>query len=421
VPDPDLDDEFQMLLNASGVEATTIPVQDAAMVRLGQALFFDKILSGNRDVSCATCHTPLAATADGLSLSVGTGGRGVAQARSAPMDADGEPILIPRNAPDVFRSQLSTMFWDARVVDHGGGEFTSPAGDQLLAGLDSALAVQAMFPVTSRDEMRGQVGENELADLEDDNFHGIWSGLMDRLLAIEEYSQLFAVAFPGTDSKSLTFVHAARAIAAFETDIESLSSSPFDAYVAGDIAALSESAVRGGVLFYDAAGCARCHSGNAFTDEAFHNRAVPQLGPGKGGGIDGSFDFGREHATEDPLDRFKFRTPPLRNVAASGPWMHDGAYTSLEGAVRHCMDPVEGLLAYDSEQLADLVKLTIRPEHDAAILAAVDQTDVQGVQLTEEELQDLLMFLNGLTTRSLGELSLRVTPSSVPSGLAVSD
>ncbi len=421
ISDTDLEADLSAQILQHDVSAAERPEPDPALVRLGQALFFDKLLSGNRDISCATCHTPLAATGDGLSLSIGTGGSGLAQSRSAPLSGSGDPILIPRNAPDVFRGALSTMFWDARVADLGDGQFASPAGKELPAGLDSALAVQAMFPVTSRDEMRGQPGENELADIDDDDFAAMWDGLMVRVLAIEEYERLFEQAFSEEEQNEWNFTHAARAIAAFEMDVDAQSTSPFDDYLSGDGRALSRSAMRGATLFFGDAGCARCHAGNEFTDEAMHNRAVPQLGPGKGDGADGTFDFGHEQVTGDERDRFKFRTPPLRNVASTGPWMHDGAYTSLAGAVQHCLDPVGGLDNYDPAQLSDLARPTYHPEHNSAILAAMDPDDFEAVVLTEDEFADLIAFLNSLTAPSLGELSIRVTPESVPSGLPVAD
>jgi cytochrome c peroxidase len=76
--------------------------EDAAQVALGQVLFFDKILSGNRNISCSTCHLPEAATGDALPVSIGEGGSGRALERVAPTDSAGAEVLIPRNAPDVF-------------------------------------------------------------------------------------------------------------------------------------------------------------------------------------------------------------------------------------------------------------------------------------------------------------------------------
>ena len=170
------------------------------------------------------------------------------------------------------------MFWDSRVSVIAGTRFNSPARGQLPSGLDSVLAAQAMFPITSRDEMRGHVGEedifgneNELALVDDADFRGIWSAIMQRLLAIPEYVDLFQAAYPDVATEDLGFQHAANAIAAFEIDAFTLTDSPYDRYIRGNGDALSESAQRGAMLFFGKAGCANCHSGNLLTDQQHHN------------------------------------------------------------------------------------------------------------------------------------------------------
>lgn len=418
-----LDFVLRAMLSSAGVGPVEKPATDAAKVRLGQALFFDKILSGNRNISCSTCHTPVAFTGDGLPVSIGQGGQGLAQSRTPPTDANGDPVFIPRNAPDVFnRAGFDTMFWDARVARDPNGALMTPAGDDLLPGLESALAAQAMFPVTSRDEMRGQSGQNEIADLPDDDLQGVWRILMDRLLAIDEYRQMFAAAYPDTDPNQLTFAHAANAIAAFEIDHWTLPDSPFDQYLAGDDAALSTQAKRGAILFYGKAGCARCHSGSLMTDQKFHNRVVPQVGPGKGDGEDGTWDFGRERVTGDPADRFRFRTPPLRNVAATGPYMHDGAFSTLEAAVRHCLDPATSAQNYDpAEHLPPELRALYRADQTTTILAAADADEIAPVTLTAAEFEDLMAFLESLTSPGIGSLGIHDIPDSVPSGLPLAD
>ncbi len=417
-----VDESLRAVLDDAAVTPVTKPTVDAPKVKLGQMLMFDKILSGNRNISCATCHHPAVGTGDGLSLSKGQGGVGLAQSRSTPLGADGQPILIPRNAPDVFnRGDFDTMFWDGRVHRNDDGSFTTPAGEQLPPGLDSALAAQAMFPVTSREEMRGHVGENELADLPDDDLPGIWVGLMARLLAIEEYRDLFDAAYPGTVESVLTFAHAANAIAAFEVDHWTLDDSPFDHYLRGDDSAMSSSSKRGALLFYGEAGCATCHSGPLLTDQEFHAVSVPQLGPGKGHGDDGLSDFGREAVSGDASDRYKFRTPSLRNVAATGPWMHDGAFTDLEATVRHMLDPITAASAYDQTQLAPEFRALYHAEQTPAIVAAIDSDELSAVTLTDEEVADLMAFLHALTSPSAASLPMVDIPDRVPSGLPLAD
>ncbi|MCP4221163.1 MAG: hypothetical protein GY765_41420, partial [bacterium] len=191
---------------------------DSAKVALGKALFFDKELSGNRDVACATCHHPLHSSHDALVLSIGVGGTGLGPERTL-----GEArSLIPRNAPDIFNrgsAEWRTMFWDGRVQLLPNNEIDTPADEETPDGLDNVVAAQAMFPVTSADEMRGKKGDldingefNELAAMNGDDFSEIWAALMARLLAIPEYAAWFAEIYPDVPTEELEFKHAANAI-----------------------------------------------------------------------------------------------------------------------------------------------------------------------------------------------------------------
>ena len=213
----------QLLAAAGATPLDPPPAQDPALVALGRALMFDKILSGNRDVSCATCHDPVAHTSDGLSLSIGTGGVGAGGARALGTARQ----FIPCNAPDLFNRgypEFTSMFWDGRVGRGSVGGLDTPAGAALPAGLSGPLAAQAMFPVFTRLEMRGHPGDldrfgapNELASLGDDDPSPVWAALMTRLLAIDGYVTLFQAAYPGIPLDQLGFQHAANATAAFET------------------------------------------------------------------------------------------------------------------------------------------------------------------------------------------------------------
>lgn len=166
---------------------------------LGEALFFDKILGGNKDMACATCHQPDLASGDALSTSIGTGFSGSGANRQLGAGRG----FVPRNATPLFNlAGVRRMFWDGRVEQTGNGLIT-PAGSLLPAGLDSALAAQAMFPVSDRTEMRGIAGDttvtgqpNELAVLADADLQAHWAGLMGRLRAIPAYVALFAQAYP---------------------------------------------------------------------------------------------------------------------------------------------------------------------------------------------------------------------------------
>ncbi|MCA9955659.1 MAG: hypothetical protein KC434_13110, partial [Anaerolineales bacterium] len=135
LPKQDVEAQLQAVLAEQAVSPLDLGESpDAAKVALGQMLFFDKILSGNRDISCATCHHPTQGSGDGLTVSIGTGGVGLGPARQIGYGRS----FIPRNAPEVFNrgaAEWVTMFWDNRVSLQDG-VFHTPAGEQLPAGLD---------------------------------------------------------------------------------------------------------------------------------------------------------------------------------------------------------------------------------------------------------------------------------------------
>lgn len=421
-----IDGRLQHLMAQAHVQPPTHPPTPAtALVTLGEALFWDPELSGNRDTACVTCHHPLTATGDNLSLPIGTGGLGLGTER---VQLDAEREFVPRNAQPLFNlgyTEWTTLFWDGRVSTNTGHGFDSPASDRLPDGLDSVLAAQALFPITSRDEMRGLRGDtdifgqpNELAKVSDYLSWPIWNGIMARLLAIPGYVELFQAAYPDVPTGEWGIQHVANAIAAYETVAFTFEDSPFDRYIHGDQDALTEQQKRGAILFYGEAGCASCHAGGLLTDQQFYNLAVPQIGPGKG--REQPYDLGHARETGSDCDRFTFRTAPLRNVAITGPWMHNGAFTTLEGAVRHHLNPVTNLQTYDPTQLvADLADTCQdQPETLAAILASVSDAASIGIQLSDSEMADLLAFLHALTAPSA--LDMRgIIPATVPSGLPV--
>src|SRR5947199_4640156 len=158
-PPASLDADLRQSLSRWGtVPIGPTPAQPAALVDLGQALMFDKVLSGNRDIACATCHNPASHAGDGLLLSIGTGGSGLGPSRTLGPGRQ----FIPRNAPTLVNTGLGAfyLFWDGRV---SGGSFTfqTPAGVALPPGLPNLLTAQAMFPVLSREEMRGVPGDRD--------------------------------------------------------------------------------------------------------------------------------------------------------------------------------------------------------------------------------------------------------------------
>jgi cytochrome c peroxidase len=438
----------------------------AAKVELGRMLFFDKILSGNRNISCATCHHPRHATADAVALGFGEGARGLGPKRR-PGKSHHEAVheRVPRNSPALFNlgaREYTVFFHDGRVeLDTNGyfeGGFVTPAKWKLPKGLDNALAAQAMFPVTSPTEMAGQKGENKVADARALNNvsgkNGVWERLAKRLRANREYRKLFARAYPG---EAITFVLAANAIAAFEATAFRADRSPYDHHLRGK-GSLSADAKAGMELFNGRANCASCHSGKFQTDHGFHAIAMPQIGPGKGDGRDAAYwretglqafveDYGRERVTGRAKDRFKFRTPSLRNVELTGPWGHAGTHTSLESVIRHHIKPVESLHAYTPTALqpvdqvvqltgsGDSLKHTFLSDRrregflrrDTWVQSRDDlrgsiakANELKSAELTDREIAQLVAFLRSLTDPRSRDL-VHLVPHRVPSGLPVKD
>jgi cytochrome c peroxidase len=422
--------QLRAVLREQGVRPLPPPPEVTdALFRLGQALFFDKILSGNEDVSCATCHLPQFATGDGRSLSDGVGGLGLGPER-------GGGTVIPRHAPALFAAHLKrALFWDGRVEDLGGFlsvPFAVQLSEEMRAtfspGLE-ALAAQAMLPPVSREEMRGGPGENPLGDLGDgygspegtpDSTQQVWEELNERLLDVAGYLTLLREAYPGVEVQDFTFAHAANAIAAFEARAFARTDSPFERFVRGDDAALTSEEIAGAMHFFGPAGCSRCHSGSLFTDEGYHNTGLPQLGPGTcpecGPDPMVGPDIGRAHFTGLPEDAFEFRTPSLLNVGLTAPYGHAGQFADLRAFVAHYIDADLANRQYDIvANVSDpLLWPTLVPNSDAVL----DTLDEGLREVNVFNVDAVLAFLGALTADDARSLE-DVVPESVPSGLPI--
>jgi cytochrome c peroxidase len=386
-----------------------------ALVELGRALAFDKELSGNRDISCMSCHLPGFGTGDDRSLSIGQGASGLGPERVHPTGA-----FIPRNAPPTFNLfALESMFWDGRVSRDVAGVFHTPAGAKLTPAMTQvfefgALSAQPLFPVVSRSEMRGD-GGNELAALADDQEPAIWAAIMTRLGRIRQYRRMFEMAYPGRTFDQMNFGYASNAIAGFLTSEFVFNDSPWDRFLAGNDKALSPQQLEGAKDFMSAR-CSICHNGPAFTDNQFHNVAVAQFGPGQGDGASLRDDFGRMRVTGLATDKYAFRTPPLRNVELTGPWGHDGAFTDLRAFIDHYSESDVKLHNYDVTQLESLLQGTLLSNQDD-ILATRDPL-LAGVVFTPQQVDDVTEFMRALTDPAATRVR-QMTPPRVPSGLPV--
>ena len=398
--------------------------QPTPLALLGRDLFFDPILSGNQTVACASCHHPLHATSDGLSLGLGDGGLGVGPDRRA--DPQNLPERrIPRNSPSLFnlgQPEFATMFHDGRLQVLPDGSLRTPIGEDMLAGDLSPMAAQTIFPVLSPDEMAGHAGENPVADAARSGVvareGGAWPLLLEAISSVPAYREAFQAAL----GRAPDFIGVASALEAFIAFEWRADDSPYDRHIC-DGAPLGDDAAAGMALFYGKAGCAGCHSGRWQTDHGFHAIAMPQIGPGKAEVFERhQRDIGRMRVTGRAEDAYRFRTPSLRNVAATAPYSHSGAYATLEAAVRHHLAPIAALDAYDPAQAVlppldgvDDFALMRDPAEVAAIAAA---NELAPVALNDEEIADLIAFLHALTD----EVSLKGrlgAPERVPSGLTM--
>jgi cytochrome c peroxidase len=343
-PAPQTPQEYTLSL-PSDVIPPLIPDDNpwtAAKVALGEKLYFDARLSADNTVSCATCHDPAKGFGDGKALAVG-----IAQKTGS------------RNSPTVINAAFNDFqFWDGRA---------------------STLEEQAKGPLTNPVEM-GMASHD---------------ALVGKLQNIAEYPPLFKQAF---DSDQINIDNVVRAIASYERTVFSFSS-PFDRFNAGDKAAVSASAQRGWDLFNGKARCNDCHgyvaSSPTFTDNKFHNIGVAmhatnfaELARKVGQSPEstselahaaGYSELGRFLVTKEPKDIGAFKTPGLRNVALTAPYMHDGSQRTLE----------------------EVIKFYDKGGEDNPYLDG----GIRPLKLTAQEQTDLVEFLKALTSDDLTRFS----------------
>lgn len=408
-------------------ERAEFPPVNMDEVKLGRFLFYDPVLSGNQTVSCASCHHSKFATSDGLPLGIGDGGIGLGPDRT--LDPDNLPEeRVPRNSPALFNlgaAQFVSMFHDGRLEKDESRKagIRTPLADEMVMGFDGVLAAQAMFPVLSPDEMAGHYQENDVSRAVRMGLltgeGGAWDIIAQRVRDIDEYVALFAELDMHKDD--ITFVEIANAIAAFIAFEWRADDSPFDQYLF-EGKPLPQKAQQGMKLFYGRADCASCHSGLFQTDHQFHAIAMPQFGPGKAARFeDHARDVGRAHVTGKAEDHYRFRTPSLRNVTATAPYGHSGAYAELEDVIRHHTDPVRYFENYDRDVAlpemphGDDWRVMDSPEDRAAIIAA---NDLAPFELTDGEIEAIVAFMETLTDQQ-GLDGRLGTPTDVPSGLPV--
>lgn len=395
--------------------------------KLGQLLFWDPILSGNRNISCGTCHHPKFGTGDGVSLSFGDGGMGLGPERR--IDPENPPEQrIPRNAPALFNlgaKEFTVMFHDGRLEADSNrpSGLRTPLEDEMVMGFDNVLSAQTMFPVLSADEMAGHYSENEISRAVRQGrltgSGGAWDLIAKRVASLPAYTDAFRALDPEIAAgRAIDFTDISNAIAAFIAHEWRSDTSPFDAYLNGT--PLPVDAQMGADLFYGEAKCADCHAGPFLTDHDFHAMGDPQIGPGKAARFENhSQDTGRMRVTGNAADAYAFRTPSLRNVTKTGPWGHAGATRDLG---TYLQNHTSGAAPYDRSQPIFPIGTVQKPDFaaldDPKEVSAIEAAATSQSTLTDADITALLAFLDTLTDENAlrGRLGI---PNTVPSGLPV--
>ncbi|QYG09698.1 cytochrome-c peroxidase [Janthinobacterium sp. PAMC25594] len=302
------------------VSAIPVALVAPAVAALGQRLFNDPRLSRSNAVACISCHSPAHSFADSKRVSVGHAGR-----------------LGQRNTPGLLGvAQITPLFWDGRA---------------------STLEEQALGPLQHPDEMAMDA-----------------AALPAKLVALDDYPAQFDAAFGKKDGVTLARILTALA------DYQRTLLPPvtrFDTFLEGQRTALNDRELLGLHLFRTKARCMTCHSGALLTDQQFHNLGLSNYGSRK------YEDLGRYLATGKNEDVGKFRTPGLRGVAASGPWMHNGAFAQMVGMLNMYNAGMSRPVPHNAQQAAD-------PKFP------VTSPLLQPLQLTSDEIIALKSFLEAL-------------------------
>jgi len=361
---------------------------------LGRDLFFEKKLSGNKNISCADCHHPRTMTTDLIPLSLGEGAEGLEVTSGGRVQKKGKILL--RNSPALFNlHNVNVFFWDGRVQwNPKTSEFITPEKlpSEFIPVLKNALAAQALFPMLSHEEMRGEKGTNEIADAP--TAQRAWELLFKRIINVPKYKTLLLELFPG---ENLSIAHVARAISHFEEQAFYSGDSNFDRYLKGDLLAMSETQKKGMDVFFEKGKCGSCHRGEHLSGFGFHNIGVPQIGP------EDNFkeDLGKFAIDPRPETMYAFRIPPLRNVALTPPYMHDGAFKTLSEVIEHYDDIESSLKNYvliDDHKNYNVKLLGPESQMNEKILSTLSRKLERNLFFTEEEEKALEEFLVGALT-----------------------
>lgn len=328
-------------------------------VELGRLLFWDPILSGDMDVACATCHHPDFGYAENIDISIGVNGVGLGSLRH--FNQNNDIPFVARNSQSVLNTAFNgmdeegnyqptnaPMFWDVRA---------------------NSLEEQALLPILTYEEMRGpNFSEDEILE-----------EVLTRIMSIPEYQQRFSHVFG--EQSAISAENLGKALAAFERTLVATNSA-YDRYIAGDTGAMTTEQIEG-MRAFESVGCAECHSGPMFSDYQVHVLAVP--------------DNAKLSESDQGLNSaYAFRTPTLRNLEYTAPYMHSGVFSSLREVLRF----------YDGGRRNQRNPNVGRNERDI-LFRRLDDVD--------DHDREIIAFLEALNDENFD----RTIPTTVPSGLPV--
>ncbi len=435
---------------------------DADLANLGRLLWFDNVHSLHQDNTCGGCHSPSNGFGDTQSIAIGVDSNGlVGPNRTGPRNQRRSPLVINT----AFYPKL---MWNGRFFANAapgtklgdpfsamfGFTFPPPEGST-LGYFDHLLQAQAFIPPTELVEVAGFTGtagtfgdlsDRFLAFDVDDPIPGLSVPRPDEhgfrndrirakglqiLNAIPAYKQAFGAVFPevlGVDP--ITFDMFGKAIAEFEFTLV-FADAPIDQFARGRRDAMTDAEKRGALVFFEEGKCISCHatkgkSNEMFSDFQNHVAGIPQLAPAFGVGksnmiYDGpgeNEDNGAMQISGDPSDQYKFRTAPLRNIALSPAFFHNGAFARLEDAIRFHVNPAQAYNPATAGIDADLYA-RMGPRVPKSMLHPLFKKG--GIDLSESELRDVTQFVKTglLDPRAKKENLCGLIPKSVPSKMKV--
>lgn len=377
-----------------------LPAKNGYLLTLGQRLFTTPLLSGNKNIACVHCHHPMVMTHDGMPLSLGEGALGITM--NGRVRTQDKGLILARNTPALFNLHaIPVMFWDGRIsYDEKTKIFytplaafngKNPARSDITSKMTSALAAQAIFPIVDHAEMRGQKGSNKIADANDEL--EAWELVIAQLMENEVLKDAFEKAYPNT---KINIGHVGEALAHFQTLAFGFIDTPYDRYLKGDVTALTESQKRGMDVFFGKGKCGECHNGEKLSSFGFQNIGVPQIGPGKSNGD----DRGRQEVSPNAAP-YTFRVPPLRNVALTAPYMHDGVFANLDEVITHYENIRHSLFHFRLKKTyPNYVEVIADHDHskDRYRIQNISSKLQTRIMFVDQEREDLLEFLRfGLT------------------------